>query len=269
MSGPQRRPVLVGVSLKMYFGHAQTLDWCSAVAEMAAGHDAVRTGAAELFVIPGYLSVAGAVERLRGVALVGGQDLATEDRGAFTGEVSGAELREVGCDVVEVGHAERRRLFGETPAVVRAKTTAALRNGLAPVLCIGEPEEGDADVAAAECVAQLDDALADAADSGIVGRVIIAYEPHWAIGAPQPASVSHITTVCARVRAHLDGLVALGVVAPSSAVIYGGSAGPGLLTAIGGSADGIFLGRFAHDPAALALVLDEVLDRPSSEPRLP
>ncbi|HXH33075.1 MAG TPA: triose-phosphate isomerase family protein [Plantibacter sp.] len=262
-------PVLVGVSLKMYFGHAQTLDWCTAVAAMASGHDAVRTGAAELFVIPGYLSVTGAVERLRGVAAVGGQDLAAEDVGAFTGEVSGTELREVGCDVVEVGHAERRRLFGETPEIVRAKTTAALRNHLAPVLCIGEAERGDARDAAAECIAQLDDAIADARASGLVGRVIVAYEPHWAIGAPEPASAAHITTVCAALRSHLDGLVALGTVSSSSAVIYGGSAGPGLLTTIGDAADGVFLGRFAHDPAALALVLDEALALGSPGARLP
>lgn len=251
------RPILVGVSLKMYFGHAQTLDWCSVVAGVSAEHHAIRSGAAELFVIPGYLAVTGAVERLRGVATVGAQDLSTEDTGAFTGEVSGAELREVGCAVVEVGHAERRRLFGETPGVVRAKTTAALRNGLAPVLCIGEAEQGDPDDAATECVAQLDDALAGAVATGIVGRVIVAYEPHWAIGAAEAATPAHIRTVCLRLRDHLDTLTARGLVTTSSAVIYGGSAGPGLLTTIGGAVDGVFLGRFAHDPAALALVLDE------------
>ncbi|AZH81617.1 triosephosphate isomerase [Plantibacter sp. PA-3-X8] len=264
MSG---RPRLVGVSLKMYFGHAQTLDWCSVVAGVSAEHHALRSGAAELFVIPGYLSVTGAVERLRGVAAVGAQDLATEDTGAFTGEVSGAELQEVGCEVVEVGHAERRRLFGETPDVVRAKTTAALRNGLAPVLCIGEAEHRDAEVAAAECVAQLDDALAGAVAAGIVGRVIVAYEPHWAIGATEAASPAHIRTVCLRLRGHLDALAAAGHIDTSSAVIYGGSAGPGLLTTIGDAVDGVFLGRFAHDPAALSLVLDEVagLDRAGSD----
>jgi len=263
------RPTLVGVSLKMYFGHAQTLDWCSAVAGVAAEHPAIRSGAAELFVIPGYLSVVGARERLGGVASVGAQDLAAADTGAFTGEVSGAALREVGCEVVEVGHAERRRLFGETPEIVRAKTAAALRNRLAPVLCIGEAEEGDPEVAAAECIAQLDDALGDAALAGTVGRVIVAYEPHWAIGAPQPASAAHITTVCAAIRAHLGDLATHGVVAPSSAVIYGGSAGPGLVTTLGGAVDGVFLGRFAHDPAALARVLDEAEALRTPAPRLP
>ncbi|MGK9147643.1 triose-phosphate isomerase [Plantibacter flavus] len=263
------RPVLVGVSLKMYFGHRQTLDWCEAVGGIAAGHEAVRTGAVELFVIPGYLSVTGAVERLAGLAAVGAQDLSTADRGAFTGEVSGTELREVGVSVVEVGHAERRRLFGETPEVVRAKTTAALRNGLAPVLCIGESHQGDPSTAAADCVAQLDDALREAAAAGITGRVIVAYEPHWAIGAPAPADGHHITTVCEAIRSHLDDLAGSGVVWASSAVIYGGSAGPGLLTDIRAGVDGIFLGRFAHDPAALTLVLDEALALGTSEPRLP
>ncbi|MBF4570426.1 triosephosphate isomerase [Plantibacter sp. VKM Ac-2880] len=263
------RPILVGVSLKMYFGHVQTLDWCSAVAGVTAEHHALRSGAAELFVIPGYLSVTGAVERLRGVASVGGQDLATEDAGAFTGEVSGAALREVGCEVVEVGHAERRRLFGETPDVVRAKTTAALRNGLAPVLCIGEATQEAPEDAAASCIDQLDDALAGAVAAGIVGRVIVAYEPHWAIGAAEPAAPDHIRTVCARLRGHLDALAEQRAVSASSAVIYGGSAGPGLLATIGDAVDGLFLGRFAHDPAALALVLDEAAALRSTDADLP
>lgn len=266
---PRTEPMLVGVSLKMYFGHAQTLDWCSAVAGVSAEHHAIRSGAASLFVIPGYLSVTGAIGRLRGVASVGAQDLASEDAGAFTGEVSGAELREVGCELVEVGHAERRRLFGETPEVVRAKTTAALRNGLAPVLCIGEPDQGDAEAAAAACIAQLDDALAGAVAGGITGRVIVAYEPHWAIGAAEPASPAHIRTVCSALRTHLDGLTAAGRVAQSSAVIYGGSAGPGLVSTIGDAVDGVFLGRFAHDPAALALVLDEVAALSAPDADLP
>jgi triosephosphate isomerase len=243
-------PVTVGVSLKMYFGHAQTLDWCARVAELAHVHPAVASGAVELFVIPGYLAVPAAVEILEGSrVLVGAQDLASADNGAFTGEVSGVELAEIGVSVVEVGHAERRRLFGETDEIVAAKTSAALRNGIAPVLCIGEATEGEPADAASESLRQLASALDGAPD----GRVIVAYEPVWAIGAANPASAAHIRAVCAILRDTVATLPGR----DDSVVIYGGSAGPGLLTELGSDVDGLFLGRFAHDTAALGRVLDE------------
>ncbi|MCU1407596.1 MAG: triosephosphate isomerase, partial [Glaciihabitans sp.] len=236
--------------LKMYFGNRQSLDWCAKVADIARSHPAVSAGAVELFVIPGYLSLAASVEILAGTGvLVGAQDLATEDTGAYTGEVSGTELAEIGVSVVEVGHAERRRLFAETDDVVAAKTSASLRNGIAPVLCIGETEIGSPEDAATECLRQLYSALADAP----AGRVIVAYEPVWAIGAAEPAASGHIRAVCAILRSAIDGWTDR----ENSRVIYGGSAGPGLLTTLGVDVDGLFLGRFAHDPDALRLVLDE------------
>jgi len=242
--------VSVGVSLKMYFGQAEARRWFAQVAELAAGHPAVAGGAVECFVIPTYLQVLPAVEVFSGTPVaVGAQDVATEDSGAFTGEVSGRELAEVGVRLAEVGHAERRRLFGETEAVVAQKAAAALRNGLTPVLCLGEVERVEATDAAAEVVRQLHAALADAP----AGRVIVAYEPVWAIGAPEPAPVEHIAAVAPALRAFVDALPDR----DGSTVIYGGSAGPGLLAALDGAVDGLFLGRFAHDPAAIAAVLDE------------
>ena len=238
---------LVGVSLKMYFGHAQTLDWIARVAELARRHPAVQNGAVEVFVIPSFVSLAASVSALDDTpVVVGAQDVATEDAGAFTGEVSGVELFEVGARVVEVGHAERRALFGETDEIVSAKTAAALRNGLTPVLCVGEKTRSTAEIAAVECLRQLDSALEGAPD----GRVIVAYEPVWAIGAAEPAEPAYVRAVCARLHAAVADR-------PSSAVIYGGSAGPGLLTELGDDVDGIFLGRFAHDTDALGRVLDE------------
>lgn len=242
--------VSVGVSLKMYFGHADARRWFERVAGLAAQHPAVIDGRVECFVIPTYLQVLPAIEAFRGTrVVVGAQDVATEDAGAYTGEVSAAELAEVGVRLVEVGHAERRRLFGETEEVVAAKTAAALRNGLIPVLCLGETEHLPATDAASRTVDQLHTALRGAR----AGRVLVAYEPVWAIGAPEPAPAEHIVAVTRALRAELDR-------APGrdgSGVIYGGSAGPGLLTRLGDAVDGLFLGRFAHDPDALADVLDE------------
>jgi triosephosphate isomerase len=250
---------IVGVSLKMYFTHARTVEWCGAVASAARTSPAVASGAVEVFVAPTFPSLVPARDALAGsrVALAA-QDLATEDSGAFTGEVSGSELAEVGVSLVEVGHAERRRLFGETDEVVAAKTDAALRNGIAPVLCLGElSRAADPADAARETAAQFDSAVALAAERGHGGRIVVAYEPVWAIGAAEPAEADYIRAVSARLKQHV---AARGEFA-GSAVIYGGSAKPGLLTRLGAEVDGVFLGRFAHDPAAFAEILAEAAAR--------
>lgn len=242
--------VTVGVSLKMYFTHRQALTWFDDVAAIARDHAAVRSGAVELFVTPSYLQVLPALTAFADTPIrVGGQDVAAEEAGAFTGEVSAGELTEVGATIAEIGHAERRRLYGETDEVVNAKTRAALRAGLTPLLCIGETDLQDVDAAAAASVSQLRAALDDAAS----GPVIVAYEPVWAIGAPEPAPHAHIRAVAAALRTAIDS----DPDRAGSTVIYGGAAGPGLLTALGDAVDGVFLGRFAHDPSALATVLDE------------
>ncbi len=249
--------LVIGSSLKMYFGHRRTLAWVDAVAAICAEHPVTTGGTVEFFVIPTFPSIPGVVERARpaGIA-VGAQDLHWADAGAYTGEVSGAELAELGVTLAEVGHFERRTLFGETDDVVARKTHAALRHGLAPVLCVGEPERGAADEAAAECLRQLGSALAPARAATTGGRLLVAYEPFWAIGSPEPAPPEHVSAVCRTLRRHVRG----DALFPAAQVIYGGSAGPGLLPHIAADVDGMFLGRFAHDPGAVRRILDEVHD---------
>jgi triosephosphate isomerase len=246
--------VVLGVSLKMYFDRDQTLAWCRTVAALAGKHPALACGAASLFILPS-VPMLGEVRDLlagRGIGL-GAQDVFHEDAGAFTGAVSPRMLRQLGCDYAEIGHAERRRLLGETDAIIARKLAAALRNGLTPVLCVGEPNRGPAARAAAYVVRQVTAALR--ATDALQIRLIVAYEPVWAIGASRPAGRAHIVGVCTRLQYFLDGETRLA----GSRVIYGGSAGPGLLTALGGRPAGLFLGRFAHDPANVQRVLDEAL----------
>ncbi len=248
---------VIGVSLKMYFGHARTLEWCRAVRRLAEEHPAVRDGEAELFVLPTFPAIPAAIEILAPLVTVGAQDIASHDSGAFTGEVSGAELAELGCGIAEIGHAERRRLFAETEEQVSEKVAAAFRNGLTPLLCVGEAERGGD--AAKICIDQIDSALRLVDDRGPFAPLIVAYEPVWAIGQAQPAPDRHVREVCQRLRDHLGTLRAGGPQGSGgSRVIYGGSAGPGLLTRVKDSVDGLFLGRFAHDPSAIRSILDEV-----------
>jgi triosephosphate isomerase len=245
----------IGSSLKMYFGHKRTLEWARGVADICADHPATTGGTVQFFIIPTFPSIPAVLELAQpaGIA-VGGQDLHWEDVGPFTGEVSGAELAELGATLVEVGHAERRAMFGETDEIVARKTLAGLRNGLAPVLCIGEAEPGAPAEAAERCIAQLESALAPARTSGTGGQLVVAYEPNWAIGAPEPAPPEYVSAVCRALREHVAG----DELFPDAKVIYGGSAGPGLLPRIAADVDGMFLGRFAHDPSAVRRILDEV-----------
>jgi triosephosphate isomerase len=259
VTAPHRPPsarFTIGVSLKMYFSHARTLTWSAEVAAIARRHPAVQRGVVDLFVVPSFPALVPVREALAGTPVrLGAQDLATHDAGAFTGEVSGAELAEVGCTLAEIGHAERRDLFHEDDAVVAAKTAAALRHGITPLLCVGEADETSPALAALEVTQQVDLALAAADEAGLTGELLVAYEPLWAIGAPEPASAGHITEVVAAVEEHLAGLPDRA----GSRVIYGGSAGPGLLTELGGQVRGLFLGRFAHDASAVERILDEAL----------
>ncbi|MFF2486100.1 triose-phosphate isomerase family protein [Microbacterium sp. NPDC058062] len=242
--------VTVGVSLKTYFGHQRARAWFADVAARAGSHPAVADGSVQFFVIPTYLQILPALEAFAGTpVLVGAQDVSAYPPGAYTGEVTAEELAEVGVRVAEIGHAERRRLFDETDTVTAGKATAALTHGITPVLCIGEAEHLGAPAAALAGAEQ----LAANLEQVPAGPVIVAYEPVWAIGAAEPAPDEHIATVTQALRAALDADPARA----GSVVIYGGSAGPGLLTRLGDSVDGLFLGRFAHDPDALVAVLDE------------
>lgn len=253
-AGPAGRDLVVGVSLKMYFGYRETLEWCVHLRALAAASPAISCGRVSLFVMPSSPFLMPVIELFRGTGVeVGAQNVYFEDRGPFTGEVSGSMLAELGCSLVEVGHAERRMLFGESEHLVALKVEAALRNGLRPVICVGEAEVSNAVDAGRESIRQLASALAGATGDGPGSSVVVAYEPLWAIGADEPAPDAHIASVS---RALQDFLRDSRPRARDR-VIYGGSAGPGLLERIGNSVDGLFLGRYVHDPDALRTVLNE------------
>jgi triosephosphate isomerase len=237
----------IGASTKAYLGYAQTLRWLDGIAEAVRARPALSNACVVPFVIPSFPLLPAAVERLAGLGVRVGAQAVAEADGPLTGEVPAGMLAELGVTLAEIGHAERRARFGETDAVVARKVRAAVDAGISPLLCVGEPERATPEAAASFCAGQARAALG----ARSVDDMMIAYEPVWAIGAPQPADPDHVNRVVAALRA------ALGSHVP---VIYGGSAGPGLLSALP-AVDGLFLGRFAHDPASFALVLDEALER--------
>jgi triosephosphate isomerase len=155
---------------------------------------------------------------------LGGQNLHAEEKGAFTGEVSGAMLRSTGCSHVIVGHSERRRLFGETDEIVARKTRAALAAGLVPIVCVGETlEEREADRTASVVESQLEaSVLALVPDA--IPHLVLAYEPVWAIGTGRTATPGQAQEVHALLRARLGER--FGESGRRVRILYGGSCTP-------------------------------------------
>lgn len=153
---------------------------------------------------------------------LGAQNLCTETgTGAFTGEISGDMLRDVGCSSVIVGHSERRTLYGDTDEVVAKKFAAAQRVGLTPILCVGESlDEREADQTEAVVRRQIG-AVLDAHGIGSFAAAVVAYEPIWAIGTGRTATPEQAQAVHAQIRALLaaqDATIAAGL-----RILYGGS----------------------------------------------
>ena len=243
--------VLVGVSTKMYMGYAHSLEWLEQLVAEVDARPALAAGRVVPFVIPSFPVLPEAARLIAGTPLVlGAQNCGWSD-GPWTGEVSPSMLSELGVGLVEIGHAERRRYFAEDEAMIALKVSAAVDAGLTPLLCVGESEIM-APAAAADIVyGQIKEAVSG--DWSLATTLVVAYEPVWAIGAPEPASADHVSEVVRSLRSSLaqHGLAGM-------PVIYGGSAKPGLLPQLDG-VSGLFLGRFAHDAANFGKVLDEAL----------
>ena len=152
----------------------------------------------------------------------GAQDLSPHDSGAYTGDISGTFLAKLGCTYVVVGHSERRTYHNEDDALVAAKAAAALKNGLTPIVCVGEHlDVREAGEHVGHCEKQVRESLAGLSAEQ-VGQVVIAYEPVWAIGTGRVASAGDAQEVCGAIRKQLAEL-ASAKVADTVRVLYGGS----------------------------------------------
>lgn len=156
---------------------------------------------------------------------LGGQDMYWEDKGAYTGAVSGLQLKEIGCSYVILGHSERRHIFGEKNDEVNKKARAAFSNNLIPVICIGEKEEERKAGKTDEIIKnQLESAIEGLSDDQIE-KSVIAYEPVWAIGSGQAASGEDAEKVSKSIREILSKKYSFEI-AEKIRILYGGSATP-------------------------------------------
>ncbi|MHB8450740.1 MAG: triose-phosphate isomerase [Mycobacteriales bacterium] len=218
---PARRPLVAG-NWKMYLTHLEAIAHTQKLA-FTLGRE--ELAAVEVVLLPPFTdlrSVQTLVHADRLAFGFGAQDLSPHDAGAYTGDVSGTMLAALGCGYVVVGHSERRAYHGETDSVVAAKVAAAYRHGLAPILCVGEGEEvrrtgGHVEWVLAQLAVAVDGLAAEQ-----MTRLVIAYEPIWAIGTGAVATPEDAQQMCAAVRELLARRVGRGPAA-AARVLYGGS----------------------------------------------
>lgn len=243
-----RKPVMAG-NWKMHKTAAETAAFFAKFSFAAKD--------AEVVICPPFVNLPAAIEAVRAPVEIGAQDVFWLKEGAYTGEVSAPMLTAIGCKWVIIGHSERRQYFGETDETVFKKTAAAVEAGLTPIVCVGERleerEAGATDtVLAAQCVGGISELTAEQ-----FSRVVIAYEPVWAIGTgrtatPEIAEAAH-HFLRSEVRTRF-GPEAAG----ACRILYGGSVKPDNIKALMAQPDidGALVGGASLEPATFAAIVD-------------
>jgi len=246
-----RRRVIAG-NWKMYKTIAETRAFFAAFTPLAT--DASRC---DIVIAPPYTAIAAAVDAAKDTKIgISGQNVYFESEGAFTGEISPAMLREAGCRYVIIGHSERRQIFGETDETVAKKTKAALAAGLTPSVCVGETlHERESGHTERVCESQLANGPG-ALTAEDFSRILMAYEPVWAIGTgrtatPEIAAASHrYLRECVAKRFSSEHAAAL-------RILYGGSVKPENIQGLMAEQelDGALVGGASLDPKSFAAIV--------------
>jgi triosephosphate isomerase len=243
-----RQPLMAG-NWKMNNNHLEAIALTQKLAFSLTDEDFNRV---DVVILPPFTDLRSVQTMVDGDDLrlaYGAQDLSTHDSGAYTGDISGLMLAKLGCSYVVVGHSERRQYHHEDDALVREKVAAAFRHDLTPILCIGEElavrQAGDH---VSHCLGQLDAAL-DGLGADSARRIVVAYEPVWAIGTGEVATPADAQEVCGAVRTRLGELYASDLAA-GVRVLYGGSVKASNTPAIMAErdVDGALVGGASLDP---------------------
>ena len=250
----KRTPLIAG-NWKMNLDHLQSIAFVQKLAWSLkdANHDYATT---EVAVFPPFTDLRSVQTLISADKLelaYGGQDVSQYDSGAYTGEISGAFLKALDCRFVIIGHSERRVMHNETDEIVAAKSAAAIKHGLVPVICVGETAEDlETHGPSAVPVAQLRAALA-----GLSGAVdiVVAYEPVWAIGSGQAATPEQAEQVAAQLRIVLAEVLGQDV-ADATRILYGGSVKSGNIAGFmrEPNVDGALVGGASLDVAEFASI---------------
>ncbi len=215
-----RKPIIAG-NWKMFKTVPEALELVENLKPALAGENRV-----ESVLCPPFTALYAVEEALRGTNMaLGAQDLFWEKQGAYTGEVSPVMLASIGCKYVIIGHSERRQYFGETDETVNKKVKAALAHGLLPIICVGESlEQREAGKTEDLVRGQVRKAL-DGLEAAGAAKVVIAYEPIWAIGTGRNASTVDAGKVAGLIRRTIAGVFDAKL-ADGVRIQYGGSVKP-------------------------------------------
>ncbi|MFD0957947.1 triose-phosphate isomerase [Paenibacillus chungangensis] len=205
-----------------------------------------------------YTNLPALVEAARGTSIaIGAQNVHFEDNGAYTGEISGGMLKELGVKYVIIGHSERRAYFAETDEIVNKKVHAAFRHGLTPIVCVGEKlEEREAGETKEVCKTQTEAAF-EGLSQEQAAAVVIAYEPIWAIGTGKSSTSEDAQDVIGYIRGIVAGLYDEAT-ANAVRIQYGGSVKPNNVAEYMGQADidGALVGGASLEPASYIALIE-------------
>ncbi len=254
-----RTPLIVG-NWKMFKTIAETTDFCRGLKEETAGLDEKQVGVA---VAPPFTAVSAAAQALRGSLIsVAAQDVFWAETGAYTGEVSPKMLADAGCRFAIIGHSERRQYFHETDDSVNKKAAALIKEGLIPILCLGETladRQGGSTFAVVERETREGLKGLSVRDPG---KLVVAYEPVWAIGTGQTATPKQAQEVQAFIR-KLVGEIFSSPMAQGVRILYGGSVKPeniGELMTMN-DVDGALVGGASLDVKSFARIVSGSISR--------
>ncbi|MFD5058632.1 MULTISPECIES: triose-phosphate isomerase [unclassified Streptomyces] len=242
-----RTPLMAG-NWKMNLNHLEAIAHVQKLAFALADKD---YDAVEVAVLPPFTDLRSVQTLIDGDKLkikYGAQDISAHDSGAYTGEISGPMLAKLKCTYVAIGHSERRQYHHETDEIVNAKIKAAYKNGLTPILCVGEEESVREDGRhVAHTLAQIDGALKDI-PAEQAESIVIAYEPVWAIGTGKVCGADDAQEVCGAIRGRLAELYSQEL-ADAVRIQYGGSVKSGNVAEIMAKPDidGALIGGAALD----------------------
>ncbi|MFS0724691.1 triose-phosphate isomerase [Paenibacillus sp. 1P07SE] len=205
-----------------------------------------------------YIALPALVEAAQGTTIaIGAQNVHFEDNGAYTGEISGVMLKELGVKYVILGHSERRAYFGETDEIVNKKVHAAFKHDLLPIVCVGEKlEEREADQTKDVCKVQTTEAF-KGLSAEQAAQVVVAYEPIWAIGTGKSSTSADAEDVIAYIRSVIADLYDAAT-ADAVRIQYGGSVKPGNIAEYMGqdNIDGALVGGASLEPASYIQLIE-------------
>jgi triosephosphate isomerase (TIM) len=249
-----RRPI-VAANWKMHKTHLEAIQTVQKLSYLLDEKDAQRV---EVVICPAFTALRPIQTLLDADRLpyaLGGQNTHWEDQGAFTGEVSPVMLAALGCHYVIVGHSERRQLLGETDETVRRKVAAVFAHDMVPILCVGESlEDRDAGRTEDRVTGQVRAALSGL-DPERAARLVVAYEPVWAIGTGRNAAPADAGEVIALIRATIGSMFP--AAAATVRIQYGGSVKAGNIREFMAhpEIDGALVGGASLDPEEFALIV--------------